>query len=98
MNALFNAAKTRAIQKQTPGPGRLGSGAQMAVLAEMRQIAIRADMNSILAAPNVPGGAPFQKQAAQKIKDELNAAVATGGRRTARRRISRRRKTYNRRR
>lgn len=91
MNAAFNAAKTRAIQKQEPA-----AGAQMAVLGQMHQIASRADMNAIIAAPNVPGGAPFLKQAAQKIKNELNIAVG-GRRRTARRRTMRRRKTHRRR-
>ncbi len=99
MNAAFNAAKTRAIQKLEPAPGVLGFGAQSAVLGQMRQIATRADMNAILAAANVPGEPPFQKQAAQKIKDELNAVAvaATGGRRrTTRRRSTRRRSAHRR--
>lgn len=92
MNAAFNAAKTKAMQKLEPGPGVIRSGSQIATLNRMREIATRADMNAILAAANVPGAPPFQKQAAQKIKDELIAAapVATGGRR---RRSTRRRST-----
>jgi hypothetical protein len=71
----------------------------MAVLGQIHQIASRADMNAILAAPNVPGGAPFLKQAAQKIKNELNIAVGGRRRRTAARcRTMRRRKTHHRRR
>jgi hypothetical protein len=99
MNAAFNAAKVRAIQKLEPAPGVLRSATQAATLAQMRQIATRADMNAILDAPNVLGGTPFQKQAAQKIKDEMNAVAvaATGGRRrTAHRRTAHRRTAHRR--
>jgi hypothetical protein len=95
-DSSFEAAKTRAIQQLAPRPGVLRSGMNVATLAQVRQIMTRADMNAILEGPNIPGE-PFKKPAAQKIKDELNAAVATGGRRRSHRRRMQRRRTYRRR-
>lgn len=92
MNANFEAAKARAIQKLEPRPGVLRTGMDVATLAQVRQIATRAEMNAILEGANIPGE-PFKKPAATKIKNELNNNALGGHRKTRR---SRRRNTRRR--
>jgi hypothetical protein len=94
-NSAFQAAKERVIQELTK-PGVLRTGMDVATLAQVRLIMTHADMNTILEGPNNAND-PFKKRAAQKIKDELTAAVATGGRRRSRRRRMQRRRTQRRR-